>query len=127
MLLLVLGSSSKPTCVDGQFKCPNNRCIDRSAVCDFANDCGDNTDEQPTECHSYKELCNFENGTYCNWVQDKQDTFDWSLRTSVSNDSWWSRLLLSLLPISGVIFIGDLIGCFYCYFREMQILTLITR
>ena len=78
------GSSSSQNCVGDQFRCPNGRCINRSAVCDFENDCGDNTDEQSTECSGYKERCNFESGTYCNWVQADTDTFDWSLRTSVS-------------------------------------------
>lgn len=47
-------------------------------MCDFANDCGDGSDEKPEICSaSYKERCNFEIDT-CNWYQDRDDDFDWT-------------------------------------------------
>ena len=35
----------KPTCLMTQFACQNKYCIDQSKQCDYANDCGDNSDE----------------------------------------------------------------------------------
>ena len=46
-------------------------------VCDFANDCGDNSDEKPSICSNFPEKCDFESGL-CNWYQDKDDKFDWT-------------------------------------------------
>ncbi|RWS04875.1 MAM and LDL-receptor class A domain-containing protein 2-like protein [Dinothrombium tinctorium] len=46
------------TCEANEFKCSNNACIDRAFVCDFDNDCRDNSDEK--NCASY-ERCDFEN------------------------------------------------------------------
>lgn len=47
-------------------------------MCNFANDCGDGSDEKPEICSvSYKERCNFEQDL-CDWYQDTDDNFDWT-------------------------------------------------
>lgn len=37
-------------CTADQFKCGNGFCVDKSSRCDFADDCGDKSDEQVIAC-----------------------------------------------------------------------------
>ncbi|XP_025084894.1 MAM and LDL-receptor class A domain-containing protein 2-like isoform X1 [Pomacea canaliculata] len=65
-------------CASDQYHCDNHICVDKTRVCDFANDCGDNSDEK--NCSSYVERCNFE-VDLCNWIQDQTDVFDWTRKS----------------------------------------------
>ncbi|XP_025085540.1 MAM and LDL-receptor class A domain-containing protein 1-like [Pomacea canaliculata] len=65
-------------CASNQFQCDNHICVDKTKVCDFTNDCGDNSDEK--NCSSYVERCNFE-VDLCNWIQDQTDVFDWTRKS----------------------------------------------
>ena len=62
-------------CAPNQFTCVNDACIDIDRKCDFANDCGDNSDE--IACLDYVERCDFETDI-CNWIQDDTDDFNWA-------------------------------------------------
>ena len=68
-------SATSVTCAPNQSKCTRGSCIDNNLICDWANDCGDGSDER--SCTNYVERCNFETDI-CNWIQDDQDDFDWS-------------------------------------------------
>ncbi|KAM8967148.1 MAM and LDL-receptor class A domain-containing protein 1 [Pelodytes ibericus] len=66
-------------CTTDEFMCSNKYCIPKDNLCDFVNDCGDNSDENPYICYSFFARCNFEYDL-CDWNQDKNDDFDWNLR-----------------------------------------------
>ncbi|XP_072176476.1 MAM and LDL-receptor class A domain-containing protein 2-like [Diadema setosum] len=65
-------------CSSDQFTCSNTYCIDAARVCDFGDDCGDNSDE--ANCDNYPGRCNFELDI-CEYHQDSTDDFDWTLRS----------------------------------------------
>lgn len=54
--------------------CRNGACVDANSLCDFSDDCGDNSDEQ--SCSNYFARCTFENDL-CDWIQEKDDEIDW--------------------------------------------------
>lgn len=66
------------TCKDfEQFQCKDGMCALQSAICDYAWDCPDISDENPVTCLNYKFSCDFEIG-FCNdWQQDTDDTTNW--------------------------------------------------
>ncbi|XP_039405795.1 MAM and LDL-receptor class A domain-containing protein 1 [Corvus cornix cornix] len=71
--------SDKP-CTSEEFICANKYCIPKNNLCDFVNDCADNSDESPSICSTSIGHCNFE-FELCGWKQDEDDDFDWHLRT----------------------------------------------
>ncbi|XP_041367445.1 MAM and LDL-receptor class A domain-containing protein 2-like [Gigantopelta aegis] len=73
-------------CSRSQFTCSNQYCIDPNKQCDFADDCGDNSDEMITVCKaSYPGRCDFE-PTFCgsSWQQEINDDFDWILHSGTT-------------------------------------------
>ncbi|XP_078234386.1 MAM and LDL-receptor class A domain-containing protein 1 [Pogona vitticeps] len=72
--LLIL---DKP-CTSEEFTCANQYCIPQENLCDFVNDCADNTDESDSICSVSIGRCNFE-FDLCQWEQDQNDDFDWNL------------------------------------------------
>ncbi|XP_071956934.1 MAM and LDL-receptor class A domain-containing protein 2-like [Antedon mediterranea] len=65
-------------CENNEYRCTNTYCIDYNKVCDYNNDCGDNSDEE--HCGSFPGRCDFELDM-CSWHQELDDQFDWTLRT----------------------------------------------
>ncbi|KAM3929531.1 MAM and LDL-receptor class A domain-containing protein 1 isoform 2-T2 [Leptodactylus fuscus] len=66
-------------CTSEEFMCFNKYCTPKNNLCDFVNDCSDNSDEDPYLCGSYLGRCNFE-FDLCDWQQSQSDNFDWSIR-----------------------------------------------
>ncbi|KAM9308125.1 MAM and LDL-receptor class A domain-containing protein 1 [Gastrophryne carolinensis] len=66
-------------CTSQEYMCANKYCIPKNNVCDFVNDCSDNSDENPYLCRAFLGRCNFE-FDLCDWKQDQNDDFDWNLR-----------------------------------------------
>ncbi|CAF1046788.1 unnamed protein product [Didymodactylos carnosus] len=60
------------------FQCTiNKNCISKDNLCDYSDDCGDNTDE--LECETYVEMCSFEVSTnkMCGWTDDYDADYQW--------------------------------------------------
>ncbi|CAF3694948.1 unnamed protein product, partial [Didymodactylos carnosus] len=64
----------RPTCPDGYFRCQRGACVQMNRVCDFSDDCGDNSDEM--NCNSYT-MCSFEDQGFCSWTQEEDNDIDW--------------------------------------------------
>ncbi|XP_076017204.1 MAM and LDL-receptor class A domain-containing protein 1 [Genypterus blacodes] len=62
-------------CPPGLLPCESGGCFSPAQSCDFADDCGDGTDEK--DCGA---SCSFEKGR-CGWKSSLADNFDWSLGT----------------------------------------------
>ena len=58
-------------------RCTNGACVKKKLLCDYSDDCGDNSDE--TSCSNYLARCNFEKDM-CSWKQQSDDEFDWTRR-----------------------------------------------
>ncbi|XP_069067879.1 MAM and LDL-receptor class A domain-containing protein 1 isoform X2 [Pleurodeles waltl] len=66
-------------CSAEEFMCANKHCIPKDHLCDFVDDCADNSDENNFICSTFVGRCDFE-FDLCSWTQNKNDDFDWSLR-----------------------------------------------
>ncbi|XP_024621608.1 MAM and LDL-receptor class A domain-containing protein 1 [Neophocaena asiaeorientalis asiaeorientalis] len=73
--------STDRTCTAQEFTCANKHCIARDELCDFVNDCADNSDETPFICGTCSGCCDFE-FDLCAWEQEQDDDFDWNLKAS---------------------------------------------
>ncbi|XP_065297471.2 MAM and LDL-receptor class A domain-containing protein 1-like isoform X2 [Dermacentor albipictus] len=54
-------------CTDSEFRCSNGACIEKSDLCNYVDDCGDNSDE--SKCDDYRLRCNFDI-SFCDWMPD---------------------------------------------------------
>ncbi|RDD40324.1 MAM and LDL-receptor class A domain-containing protein 2 [Trichoplax sp. H2] len=69
------------SCLSNQFQCANKVCVGADQVCDFQDDCGDNSDEK--NCAAYNG-CNFEK-SFCDWSQVYgSDNFNWERRSGTT-------------------------------------------
>ncbi|XP_063781223.1 MAM and LDL-receptor class A domain-containing protein 1 [Pseudophryne corroboree] len=66
-------------CTSEEFMCSNKYCIPKTSMCDFVNDCSDNSDENLYICSAFVGRCSFE-FDLCDWKQSQNDDFDWNLR-----------------------------------------------
>jgi len=66
-----------------QIGCSSGGCFSPDQECDFADDCGDGTDEKAAICANYKDRCDFETDS-CNWYNDRDDDFNWNRKSSQS-------------------------------------------
>ncbi|RWS22723.1 MAM and LDL-receptor class A domain-containing protein 2-like protein, partial [Leptotrombidium deliense] len=63
-----------------KFRCQNGHCIDRELICDFSNDCLDNSDEINDECKKRIGNCDFE--SVCHFWSNDNSTHDMFLKTT---------------------------------------------
>lgn len=68
-------------CTAQEFMCANKHCIAKDKLCDFVNDCADNSDETAVICSTSSGRCDFE-FDLCSWEQDQDDDFDWNLKAA---------------------------------------------
>ncbi|KAG8443235.1 hypothetical protein GDO86_011877, partial [Hymenochirus boettgeri] len=66
-------------CSPNEFMCSNKYCVPKGSMCDYVNDCVDNSDEDPSLCSAFSGRCDFE-FDFCDWRQNQDDDFDWNLR-----------------------------------------------
>ncbi|RWS26033.1 hypothetical protein B4U80_01969, partial [Leptotrombidium deliense] len=57
------------------FKCSNGHCIRRELICDYSNDCMDNSDEDKDLCKDFSGNCNFESECQF-WRQGPEKQFN---------------------------------------------------
>ncbi|XP_041460946.1 MAM and LDL-receptor class A domain-containing protein 1-like [Lytechinus variegatus] len=67
------------SCKDGEFTCSNRACISTPLVCNFADDCGDFSDELQCDPDTYPGRCDFES-SMCSYTNIPAD-YAW-VRTS---------------------------------------------
>ncbi|EFB14977.1 hypothetical protein PANDA_019450 [Ailuropoda melanoleuca] len=68
-------------CTAEEFTCANKQCITKDKLCDFVDDCADNSDESTFICSTSSVRCDFE-FDLCSWEQEQDDDFDWNLKAS---------------------------------------------
>ncbi|XP_076428807.1 MAM and LDL-receptor class A domain-containing protein 1 [Peromyscus maniculatus bairdii] len=73
--------STNRKCTADEFMCANKHCISKDKLCDFVNDCADNSDETVFICGASSERCDFE-FDLCAWKQDQDEDIDWNLKAS---------------------------------------------
>ncbi|MBN3307352.1 MALR1 protein, partial [Amia calva] len=66
-------------CETDEYACANAYCIPEDNLCDFKNDCGDSSDEDPYICKAFHGRCDFE-FDLCSWRQWQGDDFDWIIK-----------------------------------------------
>ncbi|CAL4124080.1 unnamed protein product, partial [Meganyctiphanes norvegica] len=79
------------TCEDlGRFTCSYGSCVDNDAVCDFADDCMDLSDEPYELCKSYHFRCDLEHGLCSDWTQEEDDNSNWHImQANDYNEGLW--------------------------------------
>ena len=63
IIIIIIITAETYVCPETHFKCNNHYCIPAENVCDFKNNCGDNSDEE--ECCKYKKVYFFTCLLYC--------------------------------------------------------------
>lgn len=81
-------SSPGMSCNDlHEYECDSGYCVDNGVLCDYSDDCLDNSDEQPEKCFEYMFGCDLEGASTCSWDQDVDDDTDWVItRAAVDNE-----------------------------------------
>ncbi|KAL1006836.1 hypothetical protein UPYG_G00077810 [Umbra pygmaea] len=97
-------SMSAWACRTGEFTCEQGLCLSQFCVCDFANDCGDESDER--NCSGYTR-CDFEEG-FCDLLPGAETHLGWTRivgfnTTGPEHDhaNNHSAFYLSLRPVNG--------------------------
>ncbi|XP_053385338.1 MAM and LDL-receptor class A domain-containing protein 1-like isoform X2 [Mercenaria mercenaria] len=68
------------TCLSSQFVCRNRNCIDPKLQCNYADECGDGSDENVEICDKISNgRCSFTNEICSFWTNAVDDQFDWTL------------------------------------------------
>ncbi|KAL5006372.1 hypothetical protein ScPMuIL_015178 [Solemya velum] len=70
------------SCEADMYTCANTKCYSVQQLCNFVDDCGDNSDE--LGCGT---SCDFEHGM-CGWVNPARDNLDWILHNGTTASSW---------------------------------------
>ncbi|XP_074051330.1 MAM and LDL-receptor class A domain-containing protein 1 [Macrotis lagotis] len=70
-------------CTAQEFLCANKHCIPKDNLCDFVDDCADNSDESPFICGASIGRCDFEFDLCC-WEQNQNDDLDWNLKAGIT-------------------------------------------
>lgn len=75
------------TCSDlHEYECDSGYCVDIGVLCDYSDDCLDNSDEQPEMCFQYTCRCDLEGASICSWDQDVDDDTNWVITRAAADD-----------------------------------------
>uniref|UniRef100_A0A4X2LXR5 MAM and LDL receptor class A domain containing 1 n=1 Tax=Vombatus ursinus TaxID=29139 RepID=A0A4X2LXR5_VOMUR len=74
---------SEKKCTAQEFLCANKHCVPKDNLCDFVDDCADDSDENPFICGTSIGRCDFE-FDLCFWEQNQNDDLDWNLKAGIT-------------------------------------------
>ncbi|KAI1287574.1 MAM and LDL-receptor class A domain-containing protein 2 [Halotydeus destructor] len=74
------GQVVEPVCPDRQYMCDNGNCFTTRQMCNFVDDCGDNSDEANCGLD-----CDFDEDAFCGWSIAEDAPFSWRLASGSSD------------------------------------------
>lgn len=114
---------SNNECDKNQFMCIlSGICIDKSLLCDFGNDCGDDDTSDEEFCDNYPGRCDFEGQTKCDWASSP--SYDsWIMMSALLEDQagYENQTHSASRPHVDHTFMSDIIGGHYIMLNTQKI------
>lgn len=110
-------------CDKNQFKCiMSGICIDKSLLCDYGYDCGDDDTSDEEFCDNYPGRCDFEEETKCDWVSSPSyDSWIWMSALEEDQAKYADQAHLKSRPHVDHTFMSDIIGGHYMMLKTQNL------